>query len=214
MRIEKTEVGAYQANCYAVIDEATGRALIIDPGDEADRLEAWVRQMHITPEAIFLTHGHFDHIGAAAQLAQKWQTDILLHPDEVAYMNDRSHPMMAMTSGILDELLAALPQKGRYIVDQEKVAAAGCSFRALEVPGHSDHSLCLYAEKEGVLFSGDALFAGSVGRTDLYHGGPSDLVAAVEEKLMALPDSTKVFPGHGPSTTIGQERRSNPFLRR
>lgn len=127
-------------------------------------------------------------------------------------MQERSHPIMSMGAEVLDELLAALPQNGRYVSDQEAFEAAGQKWQAIEVPGHTDHSLCFYHAEAGILFSGDTLFAGSVGRTDLYHGEAAELIRQIREKLLRLPDETRVLPGHGMETTIGRERKENPFL--
>lgn len=212
MQIFKLEVGMYQANCYAVIDTVSRRALIVDPGDEAAKIAGWLERLQAEPEAIFITHGHFDHIGAAVPLAQHWQVPIYTSSDELVYMKDRSHPLMEMTAEVLDEFLAAVPQTVHGLDPGDIVRAAGTEWRTVEVPGHSDHSFCLYAEAEGVLFVGDTLFAGSVGRTDMYHGAPDVLHSEIRAKLMCLPDETRVYPGHGPATTIGRERRLNPFV--
>lgn len=214
MQIFQLEVGMYQANCYAVVDGNSRSALVVDPGDEAAKIASWLQSLQAKPEAIFITHGHFDHIGAAAPLAEHWQVPIYMSLDELVYMEDRSHPLMEMTAEVLDDFLAAAPQNVRGLYQGEVIQLAGTSWRVIEVPGHSDHGLCLYAESEGVLFSGDTLFAGSVGRTDLYNGSPFTLVNEIKMKLMGLPDGVRVYSGHGPKTTIGQERRLNPFLNR
>lgn len=212
MQIEIIEVGPYAANCYLVFQQAERKALIIDPGAEPDKIKARIRQLQLVPEAIAITHGHFDHIGAAAALATEWQIPILLHPQEAVYMRERSHPLMSMTAEVLDELLAALPQNGRYLLNGDTFEAAAGTWKAWEVAGHSDHSLCFYEDEEGILFCGDTIFAGGVGRTDLYHGASTELVRQIHAKLMVLPDETNVYPGHGPATTIGLERETNPFL--
>lgn len=212
MQIEKIEAGIYGTNGYLIWDEQTRRTLIIDPGDEAEKFINYITYRQLSPEGIAITHGHFDHIGAAPALSAKWHLPIWIHGQETAYMQERSHPIMSMGAEVLDELLAALPQNGRYVSDQEEFEAAGRKWRAIEVPGHTDHSLCFYCEEEGVLLSGDTLFAGSVGRTDLYHGEPSELIRQIREKLLCLPEATRVLPGHGMETTIGKERSQNPFL--
>ncbi len=212
MQIFRLEVGMYQANCYAVVDEKSRKALVVDPGDEPAKIANWLEHLQAKPEAIFITHGHFDHIGAAAPLAEHWQVPIYTSLDELVYMEDRSHPLMEMTSEVLDEFLAAAPQYVKGLCHGDRVQLAEKSWRIIEVPGHSDHGLCLFAEAEGVLFSGDTLFAGSMGRTDLFNGSPYVLVDEIKMKLMSLPDGVMVYPGHGPKTTIGQERRLNPFL--
>ncbi len=212
MQIFLLEVGMYQANCYAVVDEISRKALVVDPGDEPAKIAAWLEQLQATPEAIFITHGHFDHIGAAAPLAEHWQVPIYMSLDELVYMEDRNHPLMEMTAEVLDDFLAAAPQYVQGLCHGDTVQLAEKNWRIIEVPGHSDHGLCLYAEAEGVLFSGDTLFAGSVGRTDLYNGSPYTLVSEIKSKLMGLPDGVYVYPGHGPKSTIGWERRLNPFI--
>lgn len=214
MKISCRAVGEYQANCYVLQEEESGRALVIDPGAEAEALIGWIRTLEAQPEAILITHGHFDHLGAAYALSRQYQAPIYMHPDEVLYMQDRSHPLMRMTEGMLDELLAALPQNGRYVCDGDVLRVAGEPLQILEVPGHSDHSLCVYSAKEAALFCGDTLFAGSIGRTDLYHGSDQDLVQNIVKKFGPLPEETVVYTGHGPSTTLQQEWRTNPFIRR
>lgn len=212
MQIYKLEVGMYQANCYAVVDEVSRNALVVDPGDEPAKIDLWLKQLQAKPEAIFVTHGHFDHLGAAAPLAAKWQVPIYTSLDELVYMEDRHHPLMEMTAEVLDEFLAAAPQYVRGLCHGDVLQAAGCSWQVMEVPGHSDHSLCLYEAMEGALFSGDTLFAGSVGRTDLYNGSSRVLVREIHRQLLCLPGLVKVYSGHGPVTTIERESRLNPFL--
>lgn len=212
MQIYKLEVGMYQANCYAVVNEESRSALVVDPGDEPAKIVGWLKQLQAKPEAIFLTHGHFDHVGAAASLAEHWQVPIYTSLDELVYMEDRSHPLMAMTSEVLDEFIAAAPQYVRGLCHGDVIRLAQKEWNVLEVPGHSDHSLCLYERSGGILFSGDTLFAGSVGRTDLFNGSSSVLVKEIKMKLMSLPEDTVVYPGHGSKTTIGWESRHNPFI--
>lgn len=212
MQIFQLEVGMFQANCYAVVDKQSRKALVVDPGDEPAKIVAWLDRLKAKPEAIFITHGHFDHIGAAAPLAELWQVPIYTSLDELVYMEDRSHPLLAMTAEVVDGFLAAAPQYVQGLCHGDMIQLAGKNWQIIEVPGHSDHGLCLYGEAEGVLFSGDTLFAGSVGRTDLFNGSPYTLVSEIKSKLMGLPDGVSVYPGHGPKTTIGQERRQNPFL--
>lgn len=212
MQIYQLAVGVYQANCYAAVDEVSRKALVVDPGDEPAKIDLWLKQLQAKPEAIFVTHGHFDHLGAAVPLAEQWQVPIYTSLDELVYMEDRRHPLMEMTAEVLDEFLAAAPQYVQGLRHGDVLQAAGSSWQVMEVPGHSDHSLCLYESETGALFSGDTLFAGSVGRTDLYNGSSMVLVREIRNQLLCLPGSVKVYSGHGPITTIEREGRLNPFF--
>lgn len=212
MQIYQLAVGVYQANCYAAVDEVSRKALVVDPGDEPAKIDLWLKQLQAKPEAIFVTHGHFDHLGAAVPLAEQWQVPIYTSLDELVYMEDRRHPLMEMTAEVLDEFLAAAPQYVQGLCHGDVLQAAGSSWQVMEVPGHSDHSLCLYESETGALFSGDTLFAGWVGRTDLYNGSSMVLVREIRNQLLCLPGSVKVYSGHGPITTIEREGRLNPFF--
>lgn len=169
MRIHTIIVGPIETNCYIVEDEASKKAMIIDPGEEAEKILEHLKNLQLKIEAIVITHGHFDHIGAL-DAVQAGTGAVVLEPD-----------------------------------DGQRVFAGSISFTVIHTPGHSPESLCLYSEKEKVLFSGDTLFAGTWGRTDLPFSSEEDMILSLR-KLLALPPDTKVYPGHGRSTTIGKEQ--------
>lgn len=194
MKIRKIPVGMLQENCYFVSDE-NGETAVIDPGDEADRLLGLLQSGGLTPRCILLTHGHFDHVGAAAALAERYHCPVYLHEA------DRALPAR-LTGG-------PLPQT-RALHEGDELAVGALRFRVLETPGHSAGSVSLLCGD--ALFSGDTIFAGgSWGRTD-FTGGSEPALRASLRRLAALPPQTRVFPGHGPETTIAAERACDPFM--
>lgn len=194
MKIRKIPVGMLQENCYFVSDE-NGETAVIDPGDEADRLLGLLQSGGLTPRCILLTHGHFDHVGAAAALAERYHCPVYLHEA------DRTLPAR-LTGG-------PLPQT-RALHEGDELAVGALRFRVLETPGHSAGSVSLLCGD--ALFSGDTIFAGgSWGRTD-FPGGSEPALRTSLRRLAALPPQTRVFPGHGPETTIAAERACDPFM--
>ena len=194
MKIRKIPVGMLQENCYFVSDE-NGETAVIDPGDEADRLLGLLQSGGLTPRCILLTHGHFDHVGAAAALAERYHCPVYLHEA------DRALPAR-LTGG-------PLPQT-RALHEGDELAVGALRVRVLETPGHSAGSVSLLCCD--ALFSGDTIFAGgSWGRTD-FPGGSEPALRASLRRLAALPPQTRVFPGHGPETTIAAERACDPFM--
>lgn len=194
MKIRKIPVGMLQENCYFVSDE-NGETAVIDPGDEADRLLGLLQSGGLTPRCILLTHGHFDHVGAAAALAERYHFPVYLHEA------DRALPAR-LTGG-------PLPQT-RALHEGDELAVGALRFRVLETPGHSAGSVSLLCCD--ALFSGDTIFAGgSWGRTD-FPGGSESALRTSLRRLAALPPQTRVFPGHGPETTIAAERTCDPFM--
>lgn len=194
MKIRKIPVEMLQENCYFVSDE-NGETAVIDPGDEADRLLGLLQSGGLTPCCILLTHGHFDHVGAAAALAERYHCPVYLHEA------DRALPAR-LTGG-------PLPQT-RALHEGDELAVGALRFRVLETPGHSAGSVSLLCGD--ALFSGDTIFAGgSWGRTD-FPGGSEPALRTSLRRLAALPPQTRVFPGHGPETTIAAERACDPFM--
>lgn len=213
MRIALTVLGEYQENCWLASGDQSKTMVIIDPGDDVESLKEAILEDGRRPEAILITHGHFDHLAAAGPIAKLYDIPIIFPAKELEYIRHRRYPFMMETGDVLDSFLCALTEeKSQLVLPQAKVQAAGMNFQVIEVPGHTDHSVCYYCAGEKVLFSGDTLFARSIGRTDLYQGGPRDLEANIRSKLMTLPMDTHVLPGHGPVTTIGFEAQYNPFV--
>jgi glyoxylase-like metal-dependent hydrolase (beta-lactamase superfamily II) len=205
MILESFPVGPLQANCTLIGNETS--ALVFDPGDEAARIAGYLEEHGLTLKQIILTHAHLDHAGGAARLRKLTGAPVLLHPADLDLLN--SMGTQAAWMGM--EPPEMHPPDGELaegtIVGQEVLP-----LRVLFTPGHTQGSCCLYSEEQKLLIAGDTLFAGSVGRTDLPGGDFRKLQESLQ-LLMKLPDETRVICGHGPTTTIGRERRSNPFLR-
>ena len=195
MKIEVLPLGAYQTNCYLVYREDSDRCLVIDPGYEPETVLARLRELDKKPEAVLLTHGHFDHVGGVKLLAAETDCRVFLEPADCAMPPQ-------FTAGPL------------YYTDTygegDVLSLAGLELRVLSTPGHTPGSVCLAAE--GVLFSGDTLFWGSCGRTDL-PGGSWETILASLARLGKLEGDYRVYPGHGPATTLSEERRFNPYMR-
>lgn len=194
MQIHTLPLGSYQTNCYILHKEADARCLVIDPGDEAEKLLAFLRLHRLHPEAILLTHGHFDHVGAVAAVAAETDCQVYLCPEE------RKLPPM-MTGGPLIFT--------DHYGDGQKLTLAGLSFQVLHTPGHTPGSVCLLFDRD--LFSGDTLFAGSCGRTDFPGSDPAAMRRSLK-LLRELPGDYRVYPGHAEDTTLSAERQQNPYL--
>jgi hydroxyacylglutathione hydrolase len=207
MIFEALTVGPFQENCYIVGDEATGVGALVDPGDEAARIALAVEQTGLEVDRILITHTHIDHVGAVAVLVDEYACPVLMHAEAEPMLQQL--PTQAMMMGLR---FGEVPAVDRYIEDEEALEVGALRLRALHTPGHAPGHLAFHVEGEGLVLSGDALFAGSVGRTDLFGGDMNLLLRSISERLMSLPDETRVCPGHGPQTTIGEERAHNPFL--
>ncbi|ABG04089.1 beta-lactamase-like protein [Rubrobacter xylanophilus DSM 9941] len=207
MILQKLTVGTFQENCYILGDEASGSGALVDPGDEAVRIALAVEQTGLEIEKILLTHAHIDHVGAVASLVEEYGCPVLAHRESEPLLEQL--PTQALMMGLR---FGKVPRLDGYIEDRERVEVGGLTLEALYTPGHAPGHLAFYLESEGALLSGDALFAGSVGRTDLPGGDAGLLMRSIKERMLVLPDETVVHPGHGPQTTIGNERAYNPFL--
>lgn len=204
MKITTFSVGAFQVNTYLVEDEHRRRAVLIDPGDEGERLLRAVRESRSTLDAIWLTHAHVDHVGGIAAIKRVLDVPICLHPDgEPLYRRAAEHGLMF---GVHVE---QPPRAERALSDGDTLRVGDLEFAVMLAPGHAPGHVVIHGN--GVAFVGDCLFSGSIGRTDLPLANPAELVSSLEH-IMSLKDDTTVYPGHGPSTTIGAERVSNPFL--
>lgn len=205
MIVHQLSVGPLQVNCFLVGCPATREALVIDPGEEGPRILHLARRENLKIRAVVNTHGHFDHIGANRHVVEETGADLLIHADDV--------PLLLLASrhaGAYGLEVSASPEPDRLLKHGERFKVGELEFEVFHVPGHSPGGLALLSG--GHLFVGDVLFAGSIGRTDLPGGDFNQLVKGVQERLFCLPDETIVHPGHGPDTTIGRERRMNPFV--
>ncbi len=202
VRLHTMTVGPIATNCYILsTDEYPEKAVVIDPGDEADAIEDWLKELHLEPCAILLTHGHYDHILAVNPLKQQWpECEILISEDERNMVED---PSLNCQFGFPDMSI----HPDRYVSDGEHLTYAGMEFIVIKSPGHTAGSVCYYLEKEGILFSGDTLFRRGFGRTDLPTGNYEDLLRSLVMLLQTLPPETVVYPGHGLNTLIREEKR-------
>jgi len=206
-KLEAVVVGPFMVNCYLYRDAESSRGVIIDPGDEAEKIFEAVEKTGLKPEAILLTHGHIDHIAAVEDVKKKYDIPIYVGQGEEALLADPR----ANASSLLDEPVI-VPEPEFIIGDEEEISPAGLKLRVLATPGHTPGGVCYLDETEGLLFCGDTLFQLSIGRTDLPGGSYEQLMDSIRNKIMKLPDGIVCLPGHGPSTTVGAERNANPFL--
>jgi hydroxyacylglutathione hydrolase len=201
-------LGLFQTNCYILINSLK-EALIIDPGSEFEKVNQVLEGEQVKPIAILLTHAHLDHIGAVDDLRNQWKIPVYLHKEEEDWLIDPDKNGSSRFP--VAETISLKPAD--VLLEGERTLDLGAfSFDILETPGHSPGSLSFYFKDSGVIFSGDTLFNGGIGRTDLYRGDTEVLMDSIETKLLILPGETVVAPGHGFETTIGQEKETNPFL--
>jgi glyoxylase-like metal-dependent hydrolase (beta-lactamase superfamily II) len=204
---EVLPVGLLRCNCSILGDEVSREAIVVDPGDDIPRILQVLARHTLTVKQIVITHAHIDHIAGALSLKRITGAPILYNQNDLPLV-----AIMAEQAGWLGVATPEVAAPDDSLEDGDVVATGGLSGTVIHTPGHTEGSLCLYLPNQSLLLAGDTLFAGSVGRTDLPGGHTGKLLASIQEKLLPLPDSTKVIAGHGDSTTIGAERRTNPFL--
>lgn len=204
MIIETIPVGALETNCYLIAGDSGGPGAVIDPGDESVRLLAAAEHLGIDIEKIVVTHGHWDHIGALAELADATGAEVLIHEDDAEYLTDPRKNL----SGLVSE--GSEGRADRTVTDGEIINVGALDLHVLHTPGHTPGGMSLLVD--GNLFCGDLIFYDSMGRTDLPGGNVDEMHRSVHGKAMVLPDDTNIFPGHGPATTVVREREHNPYL--
>jgi len=200
-------VGPLQCNCSIIGDEATHEAMVIDPGDDIEDIIAIIEQYKLQVKQIVITHAHIDHVGGAMKLRARTGAPILLNQNDFA--------LLKMLDVQATWLGMAAPGEVKIEADlahDQTLHAGSLSANVLHTPGHTEGSVCLYFPAEKLLIAGDTLFARSIGRTDLPGGSFEKIIRSINERVLTLPDDTVVVPGHGPRTTIGEEREENPFL--
>jgi len=206
LKIMSRVLGMVSTNCYLLINSDTHECIIVDPADRPELIEEMVKKAESKPQAILLTHGHFDHVGAAEALRDSYGIKIYAAKEEQKLLEspeiNLSAPYGMNISFAADEWLS----------DGQKLDIAGFHIKAIHTPGHTAGSMCYYLEEEKTLMSGDTLFACSVGRTDFPTSSGAAMNASLRDKLSKLPDDVDVFPGHGEFTTIGFEKMNNPFM--
>lgn len=210
MKIDRLILGDFQTNCYVVRrDEAAADCLVIDTGLDVSELPAFLKRHQLNPVAVVLTHGHADHILGVVPLRQQYpQIKVYIHRLDAALLDDPAANLSALAG------TAFTAEPADILLDEgDVVEEAGISLEVFHTPGHTPGGICLYAEKERLVFVGDTLFADSVGRTDFPGGDHGQLIESIRSKLLTLPDETAVYPGHGMRTTIGREKRANLFLK-
>ena len=209
LRIEPWTMGPFATNCFVVWVAGETECWIVDASFEPQPMIDFIRSNNLEPSRILLTHAHADHIAGLEQLRSAFpKARVAIHPDEAAWLSD---PVANLSAGLGLAISAAPPDE--TIRHDDRLTLAGHNFRAIHVPGHSPGSLCFYSESDGTALSGDALFAGSIGRTDFPTADHDLLLRSIQQRLYTLPDDTIVLPGHGPDTTIGREKRTNPYVR-
>jgi glyoxylase-like metal-dependent hydrolase (beta-lactamase superfamily II) len=209
MKIDTIVLGDFEANCYCVRpDETSATCLLIDPGLNPEPLIRFLKHNRLIPEMIVITHGHADHIGGVETVRHSWpEVKVAISKNDAEMLTS---PVKNLS--ILAEVMVQARPAEIIFTTQRYVKSAGLQFEIIHTPGHTPGGICLYNSDEGVLFSGDTLFAGSVGRSDFPGGDGALLIDRIKHKLLILPEQTRVYPGHGPETTLRTEKRHNPFL--
>jgi hydroxyacylglutathione hydrolase len=201
-------VGPLQCNCSVVGDEQTHEAMVIDPGDQVEEILAILRQHNLKLKYIAVTHAHIDHVGGAMKLKAATGAPILLNENDLALLK-----MLDVQASWVGMRPPGQVEIDDSLSDGQSIKIGNISSNVIETPGHTEGSTCLFFPAEKKLIAGDTLFAGSIGRTDLPGGSFDKIMRSLRTHVMALPDDIEVVPGHGPLTTIGRERRTNPFLK-
>ena len=206
LQVERVILGMIQTNSWFAVNKETKEVIFIDPADGAEKIFEKVEKMGLKPAAILLTHGHFDHIGAVDKVRKQYGISCYAHETETEVLENPSYNCSARYGR------GYTVQADHLLKDRQVLTLAGMEIHVLHTPGHTQGCVCYYFPEDGVLFAGDTLFQSSIGRTDLPTGSMSALVRSARRLLEKLPEETEVYPGHGGTTTIGWEKKYNPFL--
>lgn len=206
MKVDRIVVGSMQENCYILSCEITKEAIVVDPGFEAKRIIKFIEENELKPQSIVLTHGHYDHIGGVEEIKNAFNVDIIIHQEDVELIEDPDKNFSSRTNKIIKF------SADRIVEEMNTIKFGNEEVVVIHTPGHTHGGICLLSGK--ILIAGDTLFKQSIGRTDLSGCSEKFLVKSIKKNLMVLEDDVKVFPGHGPSSTIGFERKNNPYLTR
>lgn len=205
MIVECLTVGPLMENCYILGDDKTKIAAVIDPGDEPERIVERLEKRKLQCTHILLTHAHVDHVSGINGVVKATGANVYIHKDDAFML--KSAPVQALAFGMKPFLP---PKVDRYLEDGEIIEIGNLKVKVLHTPGHSSGGVCFLVEK--CIFVGDTIFQGSIGRTDLPGGNYNELINSIETKIFTLPDDTVIYPGHGPETTVGYEKKYNPFF--
>jgi hydroxyacylglutathione hydrolase len=207
MILDVIVVGALAVNCYIVGSAATREAIVIDPGDDTPRVMAVLAQKGLKAKYIVLTHAHFDHAGGAKKLKDSTGAKVIIDEKDAPLLKN-----MEGQGAMFGMRVPAPPQPDSFAHEGDIIKVGELELKVIETPGHTQGGISLYMQKQGIVFTGDTLFESSIGRTDLPGGNHSQILHSLKDKLCRLPDATKVYPGHGGETTIGYEKKNNPFF--
>ena len=198
LNIKVVPAGIYDANCYILVDNETKDCAIIDIGGDSQKIESAIENMHGNPKYILLTHGHFDHVGGVEEISSKYNIPFYISKTDEEYMEKDN------------SVFGTLPKASGYLKEGDIIKLGDNKIRVIETPGHTKGGLCFLTGKK--LFTGDTLFQGSIGRTDFIGGDMNEIISSIKNKLLPLGDDIEVYPGHGPSSSIGFEKMRNPYL--
>lgn len=198
LNVNIVPAGVYAANCYILVDDDTKECAIIDAGGDADEIESAIEDMNGNPKYLLLTHGHFDHVGGVEEICKKYNIPFYISKTDEEYMEKDN------------SVFGTLPKASGYLKEGDAIKLGNYEIKVIETPGHTKGGLSFFVD--GKVFTGDTLFQGSVGRTDFIGGDMSEIIGSIKNKLLPLGDDVRVYPGHGPSTTIRVEKVRNPYL--
>lgn len=206
MKYENVIVGPLETNCYLIYCEETLECAVMDPGAEPEKIIRAINELNLKPVVLINTHGHVDHVGANKDIKEKYDIPLLMHSADVPMLKNILQSGLGLLLGAKSS-----PLPDRLLLEGDEIKIGTSSLQTIYTPGHSPGCLCFL--RDDLLFSGDTLFCGGVGRTDLPGGSWEKMMDSIKNKVLILPDKTIVLPGHGPHTTVGQERAMNPFIR-